>query len=61
LPRALEEGEGLVFVDSEDDLTQELYRIKGRSESRTRDKALPYSWPSVLQKVDGIYERLVAE
>jgi glycosyltransferase involved in cell wall biosynthesis len=58
LPRALEEGEGLVFVDSDDDLTRELDRAETRPVKRTRDKVLPYSWDSVVDSLQGIYEEI---
>jgi glycosyltransferase involved in cell wall biosynthesis len=58
LPRALEEGEGLVFVDSDDDLTRELDRAETRPAKRTRDKVLPYSWDSVVDSLEGIYEEI---
>lgn len=58
LPRALEEGEGLVFVDSNDDLTRELHRAENRLEPRTRDKVLPYGWENVVDSLEGIYEEI---
>ncbi len=55
LPRALEEGGGLVFVDSEDDLFQELTRAQQGLEVRTRDRVLPYGWDNVIGSLEEIY------
>jgi glycosyltransferase involved in cell wall biosynthesis len=58
LPRAFDEGEGLVFVDSDDDLAGELHRVVNGLEPRTRDKVLLYSWDSVVDSLGGIYEEI---
>jgi len=59
LPRALEQGGGLVFVDCEDDLFQELDTVQEGLEIGTRDKALPYAWPNIVHRIHDIYEGLV--
>jgi glycosyltransferase involved in cell wall biosynthesis len=58
LPRVFEEGNGLVFVDSEDGIAQELYRVSEGVETRTRDKVLPYAWDNVINSLHGIYEEI---
>ena len=58
LPRAFEEGKGLVFVDSDDDLRGQLHRVDNGSKPRTRDKVLPYGWDSVVGSLEGIYEEI---
>lgn len=55
LPRALEQGGGLVFVDCEDDLLQEVDRVKEGLEVRTRDRVLPYGWDNVIGSLEEIY------
>jgi len=58
LPRAFEEGEGLLFVDCEDDPFQELDRVKEGVEARTRDKVLPYGWDNVVSSLERIYDEI---
>jgi glycosyltransferase involved in cell wall biosynthesis len=59
LPRAFEDGEGLVFIGSEDDIIRELKTVKGSQETRTRDKVISYSWTNIADELDEIYVRLV--
>ena len=60
LPRVFEEGNGLIFVDKEEDFVRELERIKKRDiEIKTREKVLPYSWENVVRKLEEIYEELI--
>ena len=55
LPRALEQGGGLVFVDCEDHLLQEVDRVKEGLEVRTRDRVLPYGWDNVIGSLEEMY------
>lgn len=59
LPRAFEEAEGLVFVDKEEDLIQELRSLKEGVEIGTRHKVLPYAWPNIVHRIHDIYQQLV--
>ena len=58
LPRAFAEGNGLIFVESEDDLLRELQNVRDGLEPRTRDKVLPYDWDSVIGSLEGIYREI---
>ena len=59
LPRVFEEGDGFVFVDSDERLLEEARRAKLGSHSRTREKVLPYSWRNVVSSLEAIYERIL--
>lgn len=58
LPRAFEQGEGLLFVDCEDDLLQELDRVKEGLAVRTRDKVLPYEWDNIIGSLQQTYDEI---
>lgn len=61
LPRIFDEGDGLFFTDSEEELGQKLNEIKQRTvEIKTREKVLPYSWDRVVENLEGIYNDLVS-
>lgn len=54
------EGEGLIFAESEEENLESLDDIKKGSVSiETREKVLPYSWENICKKLVGIYEELV--
>ncbi|MGB3906589.1 MAG: glycosyltransferase family 4 protein [Anaerolineae bacterium] len=59
LPRVFEEGDGLVFVDSNEQLLEEVRRAKLGSNSRTREKVLPYAWRNVVSSLEAIYEQIL--
>jgi glycosyltransferase involved in cell wall biosynthesis len=59
LPTTFEKGQGLVLFDSERGLRPELSRARNHPEVRTRDKVLPYSWGSIRERLDAIYQRLL--
>lgn len=62
LPRVFEEGNGLVFVDEEDDFIAALEKIKNYNiDIETREKVLPYSWDSIGKKLEEIYSKLMGE
>jgi glycosyltransferase involved in cell wall biosynthesis len=60
LPRAFDEGQGLTFVDNEEDLVRAAQEAKSRSGVRTRDKVAPCSWENILQQLDDVYQGLIA-
>jgi glycosyltransferase involved in cell wall biosynthesis len=60
LPRAFDEGQGLTFVDNEEDLVRAAQKAKSRSGVRTRDKVAPCSWENILQQLDDVYQGLIA-
>lgn len=59
LPRAFKEGDGLFFVENENDIFQALEEIKNGIKVKTREKVLPYSWENVVRRLEEIYERLL--
>jgi len=59
LPRAFEEGDGLIFVEDEGELIEKLEIVKG-VEVRTREKVLPYSWENVARQLEVIYRKLTS-
>ncbi len=62
LPRAFSEGEGLIFVEKEEDFLPALNQIKnGNMMVKTREKVLPYSWEKVAKKLEQIYADLLLQ
>jgi len=62
LLRIFEEGDGLIFVDKEEDFIEKLEKIKKDDiDVKTRDKVLPYSWENVVGGLERIYEELIRE
>jgi len=59
LPRAFKEGDGLFFVENENDIFQALEEIRNGIKIKTREKVLPYSWKNVVRRLDEIYARLL--
>lgn len=60
LPRIFDDGDGLFFVENEDDVYKIMERIKrGNMEIKTREKVLPYSWNNIVQRLEEIYEKLL--
>lgn len=54
------DGEGLHFVDSDDDLLGAVQALEtGSIKVRTRDKVAPYSWRSVANQVEQLYQELL--
>ena len=59
LPRIFEEGDGLIFVDSEEDIIGAVKKVKNTDVNiETREKVLPYAWGNVVRWLEGIYEEL---
>ena len=59
LPRIFEEGDGLLFVDNEDDVIDAVEKIKNTDVNiETREKVLPYAWNNIVRRLEGIYEEL---
>ncbi len=62
LPRVFKEGDGLFFVENENDIFTVLERIKNTNmKVKTREKVLPYSWENIGKKLEEIYFRLTSE
>jgi glycosyltransferase involved in cell wall biosynthesis len=60
LPRALEEGAGLLYTSDEESLAKAVETVKAGIETRTRDKVLRYDWASVVHHLEPVYAALVA-
>lgn len=61
LSRVFEEGEGLFFVENDNDISQVLEEIKNGIVIKTREKVLPYSWENVIKRLNSIYNELILE
>jgi len=60
LSKVFQEGDGLIFASNEEDFQNALATfILGRTKIKTRDKIIQYSWPNVIEKLEGIYEQLL--
>lgn len=60
LTRVFKEGDGLIFVDKEEDFISALKSVKSDDEDvKTREKVLPYSWENVEKKLEEIYFELI--
>lgn len=61
LPEVFTPGDGLSFVNNEDDFIPLLHRLKNCDiEIRTREKVLPYSWGSIATQLERIYNDVVS-
>lgn len=61
LPRIFDEGDGLFFVDSEEEIVQKLNEVKRKTiEIKTREKVLAYSWDGVVARLEEIYHDLIS-
>jgi len=57
LPEVFAEGEGLHYVDAEDETILALNQIKESEEKvKTREKVLPYSWKNVAKRLEHLYD-----
>ena len=60
LPRIFEEGDGLMFVEKEEDFFEAIEKIKNSDrEIKTREKVLPFSWYRVVKMLEVIYDELL--
>jgi len=59
LPRMFEARDGLIFADKEGDFIKGLEKVKSGIEVKNREKVLPYSWESIVQRLEGIYEEIL--
>lgn len=60
LPRIFEEGDGLFFVDNEDEIFEKIEELKSNDKLKveTRKKVLKYSWTNVVNQLTAIYSRV---
>jgi len=62
LPRIFEEGDGLLFVDNEDDVIDAVEKIKNTDVNiGTRENVLLYAWDNIVRRLEGIYEEIISE
>ena len=62
LPRIFEEGDGLLFVDNEEDVIDALEKIKNTDVNiGTRGKVLPYAWKNIIKKLEDRYKEVIQE
>jgi len=62
LPRMFESGNGLFFVEKEEDIHQAIEIIKNENvQVETRKKVLPYTWKNVCKKLEEIYKELLQQ
>ena len=60
LPRMFGGGDGLFFVEKEEDFYKGLEEVKnGAMEIKTREKILPYSWENIMERLERIYNELL--
>ena len=59
LPRILKKGQGLFFVEDEQDFFSHLSAVKSGIEVETREKMLPYSWENIAKKIKRTYEEVL--
>ena len=56
LPQSIEPGDGVIFVESGDDLIKGVENIQtGSLEVRTRDKVIPFAWENIVARLEEIY------
>ncbi len=61
LSRTFEDGEGLFFVEKEEDIYERLREVRSEDlKADTRRKVLPYSWENVGRRLDFIYNNLLS-
>lgn len=59
LPRTFKEGEGLFFIENENQILGALNLIYTGIDARTREKVYDFSWTNMTSKLTGIYERIL--
>ncbi len=60
LPDAIEPGNGIIFAENQAELVKGVESLQNsRTEVRTRDKVLAYSWEKIVAKLEEIYLTLV--
>ena len=62
LPRVFEEGDGLTFVEKEEDFITAVETLKNTNTGiKTMGKVLPYSWENIVGRLERIYEELIKD
>jgi glycosyltransferase involved in cell wall biosynthesis len=58
LTRVFKEGDGLIFVEGEEQFVSSLEEIKSGINVKTREKVLSYSWENIVRELESIYGHL---
>lgn len=58
LPRAFNEGNGLFYIGTQQDIIERLKEIKNGLKIQTREKVLDFSWGKVVNRLEDIYYQL---
>ncbi|ASJ06390.1 glycosyltransferase family 4 protein [Thermococcus pacificus] len=63
LPRMFDEGEGLFFVENEDEIVSIIKTLREKRDIpvNTRKKVLKYSWDNIINDLIKIYNRMLGE
>ena len=62
LPKLFLEGDGLFFVDDDEDFVHRLDDVRNNHIAiKTREKVLPYSWENIAQGLEEIYRGVTEE
>ena len=61
LPRAFEEGDGLIFADGDERLAAGVERVRAGLRTATRDQVLPLDWAGVVSQLKQAYSDLLAQ
>lgn len=61
LPIIFEEGDGLLFAESEREFRNAIENIKDGVEVKTREKVLSYSWNNIVGRLEEVYAKLIKE
>ena len=59
LTRIFSEGDGLIYIEKDEDFLRAIDRIKNGMEVKTREKVLAYSWKNIANDLDEIYKEII--
>ncbi|MEM0315162.1 MAG: glycosyltransferase family 4 protein [Archaeoglobaceae archaeon] len=59
LPDIFEEGNGLFFVEREEEFISALNKVKSCKDVRTREKVEAYSWGNIAKRLEQVYSKLI--
>lgn len=59
LTRIFSEGDGLIYIEKDEDFLRAIDRIKNGMEVKTREKVLPYSWKNIAIELEEIYNEIL--
>ena len=59
LPRLFHQGDGLYYVEDEEDIIANVANFPNEYDSRTRKKVLPYDWKKIVDRIESEYLQLL--